>query len=265
MKFFQEMHLLWKIININFKSALTLRTSFLLRLIFMMVNNLIFFICWYVFFNKFKIVNGWNIQHISLMYGLMNFSLGINACCLHGLRSMVLLIENCDLDILLVRPGSVLWGISSYRTEHSGLGSIFSGVILISLSGFTSIHDLGIIFLFVLCAVSVIAAINIGFGSLAFWFSDMNRLSQDLFNIVVMLSTNPSCVYKGVLKFITFTFIPVGFVSYLPIRYFIDRDYIIILYVVMSSIVFLVLSVLIFHSGLRRYESGNYATSLSRF
>ena len=45
----------------NLKASLALRGAFWARVVFMMANNLIFFVMWWVFFERFEEVRGWRL------------------------------------------------------------------------------------------------------------------------------------------------------------------------------------------------------------
>lgn len=264
MRLTQEMLFFFHIIKINFKSSFSLRASFIFKFLFVMLNNLIFFVSWTIFFGKFNAVNGWTIEHLSLMYGLVNMALGIMAIGFNGFKHMVKMIDTGELDTLLTLPRSILLTIACSNPDYSGIGIFLSGIILVMLSGFMTIGDAGIILLLVATSVMVFGSMTLIFGSLAFWFQDINRLSQDLYNVMVMLATSPNCVYKGALKFIIFTILPVGFVSNWPIEYFVQKDFSYILWVMFAAIGLLTLAIALFHCGLRRYESGSCVSLFGR-
>ncbi|AIK96612.1 ABC transporter permease [Candidatus Odyssella acanthamoebae] len=253
----RELLLLVNFFSINLKASIAHRGAFILRLIFMTLSKLIFLVSWFVYFEKFKVVNGWTIYHVTFMYGLVNVSIGLIEMCFNGFKNIPNLIERCELDILLVTPRPIIFSVGSSKTDHAGIGSVIAGIFLIVLSGFTAFTDWLLIFLFVICSIAVYCSISILYGSLSFWFKNLNRLVQDLFNITVVLSTNPNCIYKGFLKLLILSLLPVGLISYYPIDYFLTRSMTSLLVVVCGTSLLLAVSSFIFYKGLRRYESGS--------
>ena len=45
----------------NLKSSVALRGAFLARVVFMFLNNFIFLVMWWVFFEKYDAVRGWRL------------------------------------------------------------------------------------------------------------------------------------------------------------------------------------------------------------
>ena len=58
---------LWKA---NLQSAMEYRAAFLTQVVFMMLNNLAYFMFWVLYFNKFNAVRGWNLQDMMLLFGI---------------------------------------------------------------------------------------------------------------------------------------------------------------------------------------------------
>ena len=52
LRFFRELLIM------NIKAPTALRTAFLMQMFFMMANNLVYFTVWWIFFGKFKEING---------------------------------------------------------------------------------------------------------------------------------------------------------------------------------------------------------------
>ncbi len=253
----REIGFLFHIVRINLKSSLVLRGAFCARLLFVAFNNLIFFVSWVIFFKKFILVNGWNFHHVCFMYGLVNVALGVNTLFFNGLKLLPKLVEYGELDVLMTRPLSLLVSVASYKSDYSGLGSIISGIFLLSLSPITNAYELLLVLFFIFTSIAVFASITLLYGSLSFVFQDIGRLSMDLYNVMVMLSTIPNCIYKGILKIIIFTLIPVGFVSYLPVSFIIHKNPETLLFLLCGTLGLTVFSIFVFYKGLRRYESGS--------
>ena len=114
--------------------------------------------------------------------------------------------------------------------------------------------------LFTLLVISV-AVLFLGFsvltGSLAFFLGNAAQLSEQWRFALITFSTYPMVLFDGPVKFVLFTVIPAGFVSGLPIEALRGMNLGFAGLAVLGSLAVLMAGVLVFHLGLRRYESGN--------
>ena len=67
----------------------------------------------------------------------------------------------------------------------------------------------------------------------------------------------PGSVFRGPTAWILHTLIPVAFVAYIPARIFQSFDARLLALVIAADAVIVLVSVLLFRRGLRKYESGN--------
>ena len=61
----------------NLKSVTALRGSFLLSMTFMALNNLTFFVFWWVLFSKVGSVRGWHMADVELLFGVSAAGFGL--------------------------------------------------------------------------------------------------------------------------------------------------------------------------------------------
>lgn len=249
--------LLFYLLLINIKSKALMRGEFLLRSIFMGLNNLFFIILWWVLFTKYDTIRGWKIEYIVLMFGIASFVFGINTLFFDGLRQVPRWVKSGQFDIFFIYPRNILLTISGSSSDASGLGDVLSGIIMIILSGFgTNKHGFYIAIVLIFGIICVYA-INLLLASLAFWVQDSEDLTKQLYINILILTTNPPFVYQGILKLIIFSIAPVAFINYLPIKFFKDLEFKFLLYSMLGSTIILIISLLVFFIGIRKYESGN--------
>ncbi|MFW1549838.1 hypothetical protein ACEV73_23860, partial [Vibrio parahaemolyticus] len=55
------------LLQISIRSSISIRLAFLIETLIMLVNNLIFFSIWWIFFFQFNDVAGWGIEDIAVM------------------------------------------------------------------------------------------------------------------------------------------------------------------------------------------------------
>ena len=70
-------------------------------------------------------------------------------------------------------------------------------------------------------------------------------------------ATYPDGIFKGTVKFILYTIVPVGIANYLPVEVVTNFNIYYLLIVIAFTIGIIALAFLVFYRGLRRYSSSN--------
>ncbi|MBT3980493.1 MAG: hypothetical protein HOE90_04020 [Bacteriovoracaceae bacterium] len=245
------------LLKINLKSLTSLRGAFLLQATFMIINNLVFFTMWWVFFKKFKSIKGWEITDLCALYGVVAFVFGVSVIFFGGVRSLAKMIDGGDLDVYLTQPKNTLFYASSSQSHASGWGDVVSGIILLWFSGYLTFGSLPLMLTVLFCSFVVFVCIGILFNSLAFWMGPMDSLARQFYDFVVTFSIYPQVIFSQFLKMILFTVIPGGFIGHLPVSLLREFSWSNLGFLVVGSAGFFILSVVVFNRGLKKYESGN--------
>ena len=74
---------------------------------------------------------------------------------------------------------------------------------------------------------------------------------------MISFATYPDGIFKGVVKILLFTLIPVGIVNYIPVKIFTEFNIYLFLIVIIVTILSISLAFIIFYKGLKRYSSSN--------
>ncbi len=241
----------------NFRSSISQRGSFITQILFMALNNLIFFSVWWIIFSRIDDINGWQLSHTALMFGFSATSYGIFVLFAAGARKLSRMISSGDLDPYLVQPKNVIVQSICSRSDASGWGDIASGIFLFWYSGYLTLQNIPYFLIFSICTSIVTVSFAVVLGSLSFWLGSLDRLSDQIFEFFLLLSVYPQDIYSFGFKVVLFTVIPAAFVGYLPVRFFMDFSIGWILILMAGAILFPLITLVIFSKGLRRYESGN--------
>jgi ABC-2 type transport system permease protein len=94
-------------------------------------------------------------------------------------------------------------------------------------------------------------------GSLSFYVGNASTLSDQWRDISITFATYPPTLFDGKVKFLLFTVIPAGFISYLPVESLRSMSIVDLLIAIAGAMGVLSAGVGMFYFGLRRYESGN--------
>jgi len=241
----------------NMKASFALRGAFWLQAAFMAFNNLIFFVMWWVFFDRFEVVRGWRLPDMLAIYGTIAGAFGLAVVFLAGSRDLTRWIVEGDLDTVLTQPKSPLLQSIASRSQASGWGDLASALLLIGLSGYLSPLTAVAGLAGMVCGAIVFTATTVMIHSLAFWMGNVESLARQASEFMVLFSAYPKTVFTGALKVALYTIVPAGFIAYLPVELFRAPSLLLLAGVVGGALLYASLAAALFGLGLRRYESGN--------
>lgn len=248
---------IYQLVVTNLKSMIALRGSFILQTLFMALNNLTFFVTWWIFFANFKEINGWTIHEMEAMYGLVAGSFGLAVIFAGGMFELGKMIMNGGLDSYIVQPKNVLIHILFSRSKLSGWGDVISSFFLFYLSGYYSWKLLPFIILFYITSALLFISVAVIYQSLSFWLSNVDQLARQMFEFAITFSVYPQSIFPSFMKFIFFTIIPAGLISTVPVQFFMNMNLMDFMIIIIGTASLVTFSFWFFYRGLRHYESGN--------
>jgi len=255
----RELKFLIAVWKANLQSALEFRASFIMNILFMMFNNGFYFIFWVIFFDRFKEVRGWVLNDMFLVFGVVATSFGLVAFLFGNAFNLSEVIAGGRLDYYLSLPRPVLLHTIASRSISSGLGDLTYGLISFLLSGFFTWDGLGRYCVGVILSSIVLLSFMIIVHSLTFWMGDAGALSHLLMNALLTFALYPISLFDGPAKFVLFTIIPAALMGSMPVSLIRSlggwsQN---LGGLLLGAVGLLGLAILIFHLGLRRYESGS--------
>lgn len=253
-----ELSFLRALMAVNLASAMEYRASFITQIVFMFINNGIYFIFWLIFFNQFGSVRGYDINDIYLLFAVVAFSFGIGAMFAGNTgANLAYLIAQGRLDYYLVLPRNLLVHVIFSRMQVSAIGDISFGIIAFLFAARLQLLDW---LLFI--AVSIPAAlIFVGFatiaGSLAFYMGNAQYASQQMANAMITFALYPHTLFSGVTRFVLYTAIPAFFIGAVPVEIIKGRELSLLLGLWAVVLLIWIITTGVFYFGIRRYESGS--------
>lgn len=232
------------------------KTTFLVNIIFMILNDSAFILQWLILYSLKNDVGGYNFKQVLLLWGLAASTFGFSRFFFKRAVSLSDTITSGKLDSYLVQPKNVLISAITSDVEPSALGDMIYGLIMLFVSGIT----LSKLLLFILFTVSggiLITAIAVILASLSFWISKSDMIADTGNSLMVNFATYPDGIFKGISKIILFTIIPVGFANYIPVWVLTEFNLQLTLSVLGVTAFVTFLAFFIFYRGLRRYSSSN--------
>ncbi|NTU76439.1 MAG: hypothetical protein HGA90_01245 [Alphaproteobacteria bacterium] len=237
----------WKTHLLGFK-----RTAFLS--VMMLLQNLMFFALWIIFFGSVGQIKGWVLKDVALLYGSIAFSVGLAMFFCDGARTIALRIQDGSLESLLTQPRHPLPSLLLSRSNAASLGDLLSGPVYWFCFGGLSITQLPALIGLSLLAAVIFLAATLMFFSLAFWLRRSGRFSEQLFEILVIISALPQHGQPFGVQLIMFSVLPAGFISLTPVSLMRHFEAGQLAALIAAAIVYVGLSVIVFHVGLKRYR-----------
>ncbi len=238
-------------------SAIEYRSSFATQVFGMMINDSMWVFFWMLYFERFPVLNGWGREDLFVLWAVITFSFGIAFGLFAQALRLSELISQGQIDYYLALPKNVLLHILVGQIRPANLGDLFFGPILLAL--FVDMNAVKWMTFFVggFLGGMVYLAFFVIVGSLAFFLGSSEGISSGVGNALIHFSTYPTRIFDGWTRVLLFTLIPAGFIAEVPVelvRSFSVQDFITL---VAAAGFFGGLAWIVFHRGLRRYESGN--------
>lgn len=241
----------------NLKSALALRGNFLLQVTFMMLNNLIFFVFWWMLLDRVPNVRGYGLSEMEALFGISAAGFGLGQALFGGVRHLARFIDEGELDSLLTQPKPTLLYALGMRSQPSGFGDVLSGLFLLWLSGYLRLETLPFVVLAIAASALGFLGSGIVFFSLPFFLGRSEVLSRQLWDLTITFSLYPEPLFGGVLRFLLYTVLPAGIVSYLPLAVVRGATLFDVAALAAGAVCYVLLGAYVFERGLRRYTSGS--------
>jgi len=253
----KELKFLLAVWQANLLSAMEYRVAFISQVIGMILNDFMYFMIWIIFFDRFKDVRGWGVTDMYITYGVLASSFGLVSLLFGNAFTLSEIINNGRLDYYLSLPRPVLLHTVSSRMISSGMGDFTYGFISYALSGQYTWDGFLRFLLATLLAAVVFVSFLILVQSLAFWFGIISSLTSFMINAMVTFGIYPTTLFDSYAKLILFTVIPAALMGTVPAEFIAQFSWQSLAELLAGAVIFLFLSVTVFYTGLKRYESGS--------
>lgn len=244
----------------NFKNEKELKSSFIISVIGMAINNISFLVLWYYFGKTVGEINGWKPMDVFGLYGFNTTSFGLVVALFDGLFNIPTYITSGNFDKYLLTPKNILMKVSTSAVSTSAVGDFLFGVICFVVfainSRLTSIQILLSILLIIISSI-IFYSFSLICMSISFYLMDGHNVSQGFYNIFVSNSLYHGGAFTGVLRIIFIFVVPSLLLGAVPVEIVKNLSIPSLLMILLLTIFWLVLSVMFFYKSLRKYESNN--------
>jgi ABC-2 type transport system permease protein len=205
----------------RFKILMEYRVNFIIgasSTIFLQISSLLTI---WVVMSQIPSLNGWSLNQILLIYGLITLAKSINHMFADNLWTLGRqYIRTGAFDRFLVRPINPLFHLLADRFCHDGIGNFLVGAILVAVSfRALQIQPTPMILLYlaltVLSGGLIFIALNMITGTSAFWIMDAVPVMRVVFDNH-LFAQYPLNIYPKAIGILLTWLIPYGFASYYP-------------------------------------------------
>lgn len=257
-----NLRLLRRYFSFNLQSSMEYKSNFLIQSFGMVLNNASFILFWWVLFTKMgNTIGGYNFRQVLVIWAITSSGFGVGQVLFgNSMRLSDLIIEG-QLDGFLLQPKNVLWNILIARTSIAAWGDFLYGVVLFACAMPFTLYNWGLFLLFVLLAGFLMTAVMVLANTLTFYLGRANAIAGLVPDFLITMTIYPEGIFGGKIRFLLYTLLPAGFISYIPVRLLHQFSLRYLLYLLAFDTVFIALTFWVFYRGLKRYESGNLMQS----
>ena len=232
------------------------KVTFFSNIIFMILNNAFFIIQWLILYSLRENVGGYTFNQVLMLWGIASGTFGFANFFFKKAYYLSDTITNGKLDAYLVQPKNVLISCITSDVSPSALGDLTYGYIVLFLSGIT-ISKFVLYTFFVISGGIIMVDIAIILGSLSFYISKSDMIAETGNNFMIYFATYPDGIFKGFVKMILFTIIPIGITTYIPVWILTKFNIFYFIGIIIFTICITILAFVVFYKGLKRYSSSN--------
>jgi ABC-2 type transport system permease protein len=248
---------------LNLSAAMEYRASFIIQTLGMALNNASFIFFWWIVFGNTGSgsIGSYKFEDVMTIWAIASASFGAASILFGNVRNISGLIIRGELDVYLLQPKNVLISLVCSKSSISAWGDLLYGFTLfLGIHGFNP-GKLLLFTLFVATGAIFFTSVMITMHSLTFWLGDSSNIANAALEFMISFSIYPEDIFKGHVKFIIYSVLPAGFLTFLPLRIINIFNSKALLLILAVNIAYLAVACLVFHRGLRKYESGNLITT----
>jgi ABC-2 type transport system permease protein len=246
----------------NLRELGACRISSLVQVLFMLLNNLVFFSFWVILYGNVEHVRGLRLEDVAFMYAVAAGAVGLAVATCGGVSRMAETIGAGKLEIYLTQPRDVQLQVLLSRADLSGWGDVLSAVVMIAFyCGASPAAWLTWLVATLIGAVVFVSTASI-MHSIAFWIPRSERLAEQLFEFLLIFSLYPNSIFSGSVRALTYTLLPAAYISFFPVLVRTEGQPLYLVGSALAAVVYFLLSRWVFRAGLRRYEAGSTFVSV---
>lgn len=165
----------------NLLSAMEYRVSFIVMVVFMILNDCFFLSIWYFFFQKFPVIRGVRFEELLPLICIFVLIFAFMHILFNGYRKISSMISEGQLDNGLLLPGNLLLRTITSSLDTSAIGDLIYAFLLLFLLPHVTIVFVLKMILFAFLGTLVFTGFMITIHSLSFRFGNIGEFARAMF------------------------------------------------------------------------------------
>lgn len=247
----------------NIQSSAELRTSFLMNIIGMAINNTAFVFLWIYFVKSVGIIGGWTIYDVIALNGFASITYGIIFSIFMGIRKLPEYVSSGSFDRFMLSPKNILLRVATSVFSPSAVGDIIFGIICLSVYGFLiHITLMQVIFILILIVFAslIFLSLAIIIYTISFYFVDATSVTDGVFQFFFTPTLFHGGAFQGALRFVFTFMIPSLLIAAIPTEIIKSLSFWKLLMVGILSLFWFFVAIKFFKKAIKKYESSNFMT-----
>jgi ABC-2 type transport system permease protein len=239
--------------SLHVKTALEYRLNFFIQAGFMFINNLLYLFLFYLLFQSFGTIKGYTFVDVALIQAIAMLAIGLSHGCFGGVKYITEMVLEGKLDLFLSQPVATIPHIGISKSAQDAWGDVALGLIII---GVLVPESFVIAMVCAVLGAIAFSAIEIGINSLSFLLPRPKSIVRSLRYMSFGFSSWPIDLYPYSIRAVVYG-LGLAFVATVPRNMVMNPGWN-TMGLLFGGVCFMVLvATILFHAGLRRYESGN--------
>ena len=254
------------ILGMSLRSRMSFRLDFFIMLFSVFFREFANLSLLIVVVQRFENLAGWTMWEMAFLYCIVTFTQRNFSSFTGGIMSIGKMVQSGEMDSYLMTPLSPLFLLNSRNTMvwrmFYNIG-IFILLIFCGIQAGISFSVTNILFFLVMMVSSmvVMASVFLIVSTLSFFTIDISAAIMTLDEIVRKYMVYPIGIYGSIASFLLTFLIPLGFISYYPASFLLDKTKEVLYHPYLPmltpvvAIVFLLLALAFWKIGLKNYKS----------
>jgi ABC-2 type transport system permease protein len=242
---------------LNLKAQVEYRGALTVQILAMFINNCFWLAFWSLFFSRFPVLRGWQINDVITMWCVASCGFGLAHVVFGNGLFLPSLIAKGQLDTWMLYPRALLPHLLLGKMSATAIGDTLFGFFVYVIFVRPDLPHFTLFLLLVASTAMLFSGFSILTGSLGFFVGNAEGISDQCRFALITFSTYPATLFDGKVKLLLLTLIPAAFVSNFPIEALRSLSWQATVCTLAGSFATLGAGVTLFYWGLKRYESGN--------
>ena len=128
------LRLYFRLIRVSIRSQMQYRASFFILAATHFISTFVDIIGIWVLFDRFKMVQGWTLGELALIYGIIHMGFAAAEASARGFDTFSQLVKNGDFDRILLRPCGTLFQVAVRDFQMMRIGRFLQGFVVLMWS-----------------------------------------------------------------------------------------------------------------------------------